>query len=210
VNAQGIQRLYPQFTAQERVHLFLAAAARGDFDELVRLRDTCPRVPVLANDPEYTWLLAGMLQTGMLVHSLWLDVSHSVVRTRDAVAAMHQQVLINEGVERLVRLHPELSDSVNPKELKSLIRQDRALLRRVEAQGKLRSAEWKGTEAAITRFCAERSITITQLFAMAQPFSPVIDEAREDLDADVLADPQVEDGIYQMLCNAVRGPHVYG
>lgn len=195
MNTQGFRPLYNQFTPEERVHLVLAATARRDEAEVTRLHEGCPRVKVLANDPQYTELLDGMWHagTGILCH--WLDVSHRVVRSRLAVAVMKRYLLVDEMLMRTV---PDYR-----KQLKIALSRDRAVLVSAEAQYKKWSAAWKGTEAAITRFCAERRFTTRQLFAMVKHMPLAIEEARADLDADVSADRQEDERVYQALCHAV-------
>jgi len=39
------------------------------------------------------------------------------------------------------------------------------------------------------RFCAERALTVDQFFAMTKGLPRAIDEARDDLEADIRADP---------------------
>lgn len=212
MKTQAFRALYDQITPEERVHLFLAAAARGDTDEVARLGASCPRVPVKADDPEYTGLLDGMWHAGTWALCQWLNVSHRVVQTLLAESGVTHLVSVDEGFMRLL---PHLNTSPADKKkfekmLKILVREDRALLVGAKAKRKQGSAVWKGIEAAITRFCAERRITMEQLFAMSPGLPSAIDESREALDADVPADPQVEDEVYQALCHAVRGPFIRG
>ncbi len=181
---------YDQFTPEERVHLVLAAAARGDADEVARLDAGSPRVKVVIDDPAYTELLNRMLYAGMGTLYHWLDVSHFVAQTRLAVALLKQLVL----AETLMR-----APGYTKQQLKMVVRRDRAALVSAEAECKKWSVRWKGIEAAITRFCAERRVTMQQLFAMVQGLPRTIEEAREDLDADVPADPQEEEAVYQAL-----------
>ena len=89
------------------------------------------------------------------------------------------------------------------KDMKTFARQDRASLVGAEAVCKQLSATWKGIEAAIMRFCAERGLTTEQLFSMAQGLSSAIEEARVILDAKVRVDRQAEETIYQRLCDAI-------
>ena len=189
MNTQPFRPLYDQ------------AVARGDMDEVARLRDSCPRVKVVASDPDYTELLDRMWHAGIEVLYHWLDVSHLVVRTRLTARVLNRLVL----AEALMRGVPGYT-----KQLKTVVRADRALLVSAEAQCKQRSAAWKGIEAAVTRFCAERGFTIKQLFAMAKDLPRAIEEAREDLDADVPADPKEKEAVYQALCQAVPGQTVRG
>jgi len=201
MKTQAIRGLYPQFTPEERVQLFLAATIRGDAVEIARLGWSCSPETV----SEYTDLLDRMWHVGMLVLSQWLDVSHWVVRARFAREVANRQLSVDEGLKGLARLVPQVGTATSAKKLKSVIREDRALLVRAEARWKQLSAAWKGTEAAIRRFCTERGLTTVQLFAMVKSLPPVIDEARADLAADVPADPQMDAMVYQALCDIVAG-----
>ncbi len=76
MNTQPFRPLYDQLTAEERVQLVLAAVARGDMDEVARLRDSCRRVTAVIGDLQYTELLQGMWLVGAEILCHWLDVSH--------------------------------------------------------------------------------------------------------------------------------------
>jgi hypothetical protein len=195
MNTQPFRPLYAQLTPEERVQLVLAAVARRDMDEVVRLRDSCPRMKVVTSDPQYTELLQGMWLAGAGILYQWLDVSHRVVRTSLAASILNQLVLRTT----LVRAPG------HTKQLKMVVRRERAVLVSAKAECKKWSATWKGIEAAITRFCAERGFTIMQLFAMAKSLPYAIEQARADLDADVPANPEEEEAVYQALCHAWPG-----
>jgi hypothetical protein len=187
---------YDQFTAAERVHLVLAAFARRDLEEVARLREGCPRVRVVAGDPQYTELLDSMWHAGMVVLCRWLDVSHHVVRARLGADASNLLAVADEARRRVA--------SRDTKKRKVRVRPDRTVLA-AQARCKEWSAVWKGLEAAITRFCAERGLTVEQLFAMVPRLPHAIEEAREDLDADSPADPEWEESVYHELCQATSG-----
>src|SRR4029453_15322815 len=71
---------YDQLTPEERVHLLLAAAVRGDADEAARLGQSCPLVKAMVGDPAYPELLDRTKHAGMEALFQWLDVSHRVAR----------------------------------------------------------------------------------------------------------------------------------
>ena len=202
MNTQSFRPLYDQLTPEERVQLVLAAVARRDMDEVARLRDSCPRLTVATGDPQYTELLQRMWLAGAGILCQWLDVSHRVVRTSLAASILNQLVLRTT----LVRA----PGHTKQKQLKIVVRRDRAVRVSAQAECKKWSAAWKGIEAAVMRFCAERGFTIKQLFAMAKDLLPAIEEARAALDADVPADPQAEDAVYQALWRAVPGQNAGG
>jgi len=191
--------LYAEFTAVERVHLVLAAFSRGDLEEVARLRDSCPRVTMSAGDPRYTQLLDRMGHAGMAGLYRWLEVSHHVICDRLVVDLLNRLVLVETGLTRL--------DRGNTKELKVILRRDRELLTHATASWRKWSAAWKGIEAAITRFCAERGLTVDQFFAMTKGLPRPIDEARDALEADIRADPQWEEWLYRDLGRALSGEH---
>jgi hypothetical protein len=199
VKTQAIRTLYPQLTPEERVHLVLAATARGDTVEVARLDWNCPQAKI----EEYRDLLDRIGHVELVLLSQWLDVSHRVLQARLAVTLMPSVVSLDE-----VRLRD--APPADKKKLKLAVRERRALLVGAEAKCKQWSAEWKAIEAAITRFCAERRITMQQLFARVKPLPPAIDQARGYLDADVPADPQMQDALYQVLCQVVPGPNAHG
>ena len=189
--------LYNQFTPEQRVQLVFAATARGDTVEVARLRYSCPREKV----GEFRELLDRMERVALGVLLMWLNRSHRLVQARLVVTFWPYCVAVDEVVLRV-------APPADKRKLKIVLREDRALLVSCEAQYKQWSAEWKGIEAAITRFCAERSLTPQQLFADGLP--PAIDEARAQLDADVPAARQMEDEVYQILCHLVAGPNAGG
>jgi hypothetical protein len=135
---------------------------------------------------------------------VWLDVSHRLIQSRLCVA--HFAHLVSVG-EVLVRFAPPGSK----KEAKISLGEDRVLLVACEAQWKKWSGGWKGTEAAITRFCVERGLTVQELLPLPEALQmSTIDKARALLDADMPADPQVENLVYQRACHTVPRPNARG
>ena len=61
---------YDRFDPDERFRLVLEAAARGDEEEIERLRDTCPRVKYTAIDIAYSDRISGSLKMTMLLCQL--------------------------------------------------------------------------------------------------------------------------------------------
>ena len=195
---QTLRSLYDQLTPAERLRLLLAALAREDADEVGRLDQRCPRVTMVVADPAYTNLRDRLWETVSAVLFQWLDVSHRVVRTRQAaVAFLHRSVLLQELLVGGARGSAE--------GIKRLISQDRAAMVRAETHWTQSTLFWKAIEAAITRFCAEQDLTTEQLFAMVKSLPPAIDEARANLDPDVPADPHEEVAVYRRLCDTVSG-----
>src|SRR5262245_32039355 len=159
MKTQAIRSLYDQFTPEERVHLVLAALARQDAEEVARLDQCCPWVKVVVADPAYTDLLDRMWDAVVAVLCRWLDVSHRVVQTRRAAILLARIWWLNEVF---------VLDTHATKELKRIVDQDRAEMVAAEAQCKQWSALWKAIESAIARFCADRDLTMEQLFAMVK------------------------------------------
>ena len=58
---------YDRFDPDERFRLFLEAAARGDEEEIERLRDACPRAEYSAIDIAYSDRISGSLKMTMLL-----------------------------------------------------------------------------------------------------------------------------------------------
>jgi hypothetical protein len=71
---------YDRFDPDERFRLVLEAAARGDEEEIERLRDTCPRVKYTAIDIAYSDRISGSLKMTMLLCQL-LAPSLTKIRT---------------------------------------------------------------------------------------------------------------------------------
>ena len=188
---------YDQFTPEERVDLLLAALAREDIDEVDRLNQRCPWVRRVAADPAYTDLLDRMWDAVVGVLSTWCDVSHRVIQTRLTIAVLNRRAL-GEVLEATV---------TGSTKRRKIVPQDRTSLLGAEAQAQWTkwSAVWQGIEAAITRFCADRDLTTEQLFTMAQRLPLAIQDARENLNVDVPADPEAEASVYQKLCDTVAG-----
>ena len=199
MKTQATRSLYDQFTPEERVHLVLAALARQDDEEVARLEQHCPWVKVVVADPAYTGLLDRMWDAVAAVLSMWCDVSHRVIQTRLTIALLNRRALYE------VREAPVAGSTKRRK----IVPHERTSLLGAEAQAEWTkwSAVWRGIEAAITRFCADRDLTTEQLFAMAQRLPSAIEEAREKLYVDVPADPEAEASVYQELCDTVAGQH---
>jgi len=71
---------YDRFDPDDRFRLVLEAAARGDEEEIERLRDTCPRVRYTAIDIAYSDRISGSLKMTMLICQL-LAPSLTKIRT---------------------------------------------------------------------------------------------------------------------------------
>src|ERR687890_581736 len=63
-------KFYDRFDPDERFRLALEAMARGDEEEIERLRDTCPRVRYTAIDIAYSDRISGSLKMTMLICQL--------------------------------------------------------------------------------------------------------------------------------------------
>ena len=61
---------YDRLDPDERFRLALEATARGDEEEIERLRDTCPRVRYTAIDIAYSDSISGSLKMTMLICQL--------------------------------------------------------------------------------------------------------------------------------------------
>ncbi len=199
MNDRTLSRHYEQFTPRERLRLSLAGLARGDEEEVVRLRESCPRRRLAVLDPQYSELLDCMEETIVGVLMCWLDVSHYVVRAR--LCADHFNLLALRCQAQLVDNLSRRSDS---EQLEAIFRQYVAKKAEAEANCKMSSACWKGIESAIIRFCGEIDLTRDQLFAMLWSVPPVIEEARHALDADVPADRDQDEAVYRRLCQGWR------
>ena len=71
---------YDRFDPDERFRLVLEAAARGDEEEIERLRDACPRMKYSAIDIAYSDRISGSLKMTMLICQL-LAPSLTKIRT---------------------------------------------------------------------------------------------------------------------------------
>ena len=184
---------------RERLRLSLAGLARGDEEEVDRLRESCPRRTLPVLDPRYSELLDCMEEAIVGVLMCWLDVSHYVIRAR--LCADHLNLLALRCQAQFVESLSKRSDS---EQLEAIFRQYVARKGEAEASCKKSSACWKGIESAITRFGAETALTREELFAMLWPEPPVIEEARRALSADVPADRDQDESIYRRLCHGWR------
>ena len=61
---------YDRFDPDERFRLVLEAAARGDEEDIERLRDTCPREMYTAIDIAYSDRISGSLKITMMLCQL--------------------------------------------------------------------------------------------------------------------------------------------
>jgi hypothetical protein len=76
-------KLYDRLDPDERFRLDLKAAARGDEEDMKRLRDTCPRETYTANDTAFTNRISGSLNITMMLFEL-LAPSLTKLRTLTA------------------------------------------------------------------------------------------------------------------------------
>jgi len=76
-------KLYDRLDPDERFRLGLKAAARGDEEDMKRLRDTCPRETYTANDTAFTNRISGSQKMTMKLFQL-LTLSLTKLRTLTA------------------------------------------------------------------------------------------------------------------------------
>jgi hypothetical protein len=186
---------YSQFTAEERLRLVLAAKARGDVDEIARLLDSSPP------DPEYSKLLDRLGYAVIETVMCWLDVSHYVIRTRLAANAF--KLFASDCEPEFV--FNSRSRTSAAKKLEALSRKYVARGAEAEAICKTWSAQWKGIESAITKFCEEIGLPRNHLLAVMNSLPVAIEDARPNLDPDVPADRDWEEKIYGWFRRAWSG-----
>jgi hypothetical protein len=63
-------KLYDRFDPDERLRLVLEAAARGDEEDIERLRDTCPRETYTAIDVAFSDQISGSWKMTMMLCQL--------------------------------------------------------------------------------------------------------------------------------------------
>jgi hypothetical protein len=80
MNERTLSQHYGKLTGEERFRLMLAAQARRDEAEMVSLMTSCPKVEVLAPDPNFCrWMHQVVTEVGA-VTGHWVELSHYVVR----------------------------------------------------------------------------------------------------------------------------------
>jgi hypothetical protein len=79
---------YPQFTPEERLRLLIAAKAREDQPEVHRLLRSCPQMPLVGADPQFTMRVLGMHAALSQVTRLWVEVSAFVLGTALLVGSL--------------------------------------------------------------------------------------------------------------------------
>jgi len=72
---------YAQFTPEERLRLFLAAAERGDRPEVQRLLRTCPQISLVGADPQFSTRAHWMQAAVSRALRQWVEVSAFVLGT---------------------------------------------------------------------------------------------------------------------------------
>src|SRR6266478_4098982 len=80
MNARTLSQHYAQLTGEERLRLMLAAQARGDHAEIVSLCSSCPKMEVIAPDPNFVRLVYGVQVEVRSLILQWVELSHYVVR----------------------------------------------------------------------------------------------------------------------------------
>jgi len=195
-SAQTLAARYSRFTPEERLRLVLAAEARGDKEEIIRLVDSRPQRTLFIQDPDYTHLFYRYWVAALQILLQWVEVSDLVVRKRvlaglSNIFACHAEeaLRIENGSRRLRKARK----AVYAEHIAS-----RDALR-IEWRGA--TAAWKGLDLAITRFCGEVGFERDQFVAIWRPLPDVIEKAREVLAPDVQADSEWEESIYRQLCD---------
>lgn len=200
MNRNTLSQHYDQFTPRERLRLALAAQARGDEEEVVRLRHSCPHRTLAIEDPNYTNLLDCMYGAVVAVVMCWVEVSHRLLQSRVRLDDFNLLVLRCDA-----QIVDRLRGSGDSEDLEVICRE--YVVRKAEADATCRkwSAFWSGIETAVIRFCDEIGLTRNQLFALLLPAEPhVIEEARHALDPEVAADHEREEEVYSRLYQGWR------
>jgi hypothetical protein len=70
---------YAQFTPEERLRLALAAEERGDQPEVHRLMQSCPQMPLVGADPQFTVRGLGLYAAVSVVTRRWVEISAFVL-----------------------------------------------------------------------------------------------------------------------------------
>ena len=76
------------FTPEERLRLTIAAEERGDHAEVERLMRSCPQMPWVVPDPEFSRRIMWMRATVNEVIRLWVEASAIVVCSALVVASL--------------------------------------------------------------------------------------------------------------------------
>jgi len=190
-----LSQRYDQFTPRERVRLSLAALARGDEEEVIRLHDnSCPRWTLSVKDPNYTELVDCLYDAVVAVVVCWVEVSHRLVQNRLSADLFDLLLLRCEA-----HLVDRLCSRGDAQQLEVIYGQYAAKKAEADANCKMWSAFWTAIESGVTRFCMEVELTRDQLFAMLSPLPPVIEEARHALDPEAAADHDREEDVYRRL-----------
>src|SRR5712692_6226336 len=70
---------YAQFTPEERLRLALAAEERGDQPEVHRLMQSCPQMPLVGADPQFSVRGLGLYAAVSVVTRRWVEASALVL-----------------------------------------------------------------------------------------------------------------------------------
>ena len=82
--AKNLTALYPQLSAHERVRLTLAAIARGDADDVQRLRLTCPRRVYEQADADYVDVVEATRLIATQFLALWQEAELALTLSESA------------------------------------------------------------------------------------------------------------------------------
>ena len=192
MKTMGMQSHYDQFTPEERAVLVLAAAAREDKEECVRLHRSCPPADVEAFRRSYV----GLLGTLLTFFGNWLSLTCCVIDSSADERFLSYCVVVDKYWDAL--------PPAAKRELKVFgRRRNRAVRITFQKEGKRLSSQWKAFEAAFLRFCGERGLPAQKLFELLPGLPPILERARATLDVDVSADSEIEALQYQLLCDTM-------
>src|SRR5262245_19268975 len=156
LNDQRLAKHYDALTPKERVRLALAAAARGDSEEIVRLRTRCPTGTITGPDPRIMLLCARILLETYGVYLLWTEVSYYVILSRvpEAFAARAGRRTADPRSPNPGRGNGDM-EGEDP--------ENRDVAGEPAQQW---SALWKGVESGVMRFCTEIGLSKDEWFAL--------------------------------------------
>ena len=204
---QRLFNYYPQLTPSERLRLALQAAGRDDGPELKRLMESCPRVQVTMDDPQFCHRLLSIERIGAMFAIGWFHARQDQVRFDIAGMMFASAPAFFAGGFRagLVAAGAQ-PDATTDGRVQEIDAESAKLAAKAIAQHDKVVANLKGLYAGLERFCTAVDLPIKDFLALAPSAIRDIAASRVLVDNDMEPDADVADDFYAACCQAWPEP----
>jgi hypothetical protein len=165
---QRLFNYYPQLTPSERLRLALQAAGRDDGPELKRLMESCPRVQVTMDDPQFCHRLLSIERIGAMFATGWFHARQDQVRFDIAgMMVASAPTFFADGFRAGLVAAGAQPDATTDGRVQEIDAEYAKLAAKAIARHDKVVANLKGLYAGLERFCTAVDLPIKDFLALA-------------------------------------------